>query len=62
MFFQEEEPISMVQDEPVRREKKTYEEIVKDLIVEENQYLRDLNMIIHVFRGPFDRHFPNTKV
>ena len=62
MFFQEEEPISMVQDEPVKKENKTYDEIVKDLILEEGQYLQDLNMIIRVFRAPFAKFFPRTKV
>ena len=62
MFFQEDEPTCIVQDDPVKRENKTYEEIVKDIIVEETQYLRDLNMIIKVFRAPFTEFFPRTKV
>ncbi|CAG5136425.1 unnamed protein product [Candidula unifasciata] len=61
MFFQEEDLSVMVEDEPVRREKMTYEEIVKDLIMEEVQYLRDLNMIIRVFRAPFAKLFPRSK-
>ncbi|XP_059162267.1 son of sevenless homolog 2-like [Physella acuta] len=61
MFFQEEEISVMVEDEPVRREKMSYEEIVKDLIMEETQYLRDLNMIIRVFRAPFAKFFPRSK-
>lgn len=52
----------MIEDEPVRRESMTYEEIVKDFIVEETQYLRDLNMIIKVFRAPFVELFPRSKV
>lgn len=62
MFFQEEDLSVVMEDEPVRREKMTYEEIVKDLIMEETQYLRDLNMIIRVFRAPFANLFPRSKV
>eukprot|EP00118_Oscarella_pearsei_P019533 m.208247 g.208247 ORF g.208247 m.208247 type:complete len:1270 (+) comp39702_c0_seq23:557-4366(+) len=31
----------------------TYEELIKDLLLEESQYIRDLNMISHVFRKSF---------
>ena len=63
MFTQEEDVTAMmIEDEPVRRESMTYEEIVKDFIVEETQYLRDLNMIIKVFRAPFADLFPRSKV
>ncbi|XP_070181903.1 son of sevenless homolog 1-like isoform X2 [Littorina saxatilis] len=62
MFTQEEDVTAMmIEDEPVRRESMTYEEIVKDFIVEETQYLRDLNMIIKVFRAPFVELFPRSK-
>ncbi|GFR88033.1 son of sevenless [Elysia marginata] len=61
MFFQEEDISVEVEDEPVRREKMTYEEIVKAIIVDETQYLRDLNMIIRVFRAPFVELFPRSK-
>ncbi|XP_052768277.1 son of sevenless homolog 2-like [Mya arenaria] len=62
MFSQEETEVSLpLVDEPTRRESLTYEDIVKDFILEENQYLHDLNMIIKVFRAPFARHFPNSK-
>ncbi|XP_025106105.1 son of sevenless homolog 2-like [Pomacea canaliculata] len=62
MFNQEEDVTAlMIEDEPVRRESMTYEEIVKDFIVEETQYLRDLNMIIKVFRAPFADLFPRSK-
>ncbi|XP_076442792.1 son of sevenless homolog 2-like [Babylonia areolata] len=62
MFTQEEDITAMmIEDEPVRRESMTYEEIVKDFIVEETQYLRDLNMIIKVFRAPFADLFPRSK-
>lgn len=63
MFSQEETDVSLpLVDEPVRRESLTYEDIVKDFILEENQYLHDLNMIIKVFRAPFETHFPGSKV
>ncbi|KAL8557874.1 hypothetical protein ACOMHN_037338 [Nucella lapillus] len=62
MFTQEEDITAMmIEDEPVRRESMTYEEIVKDFILEETQYLRDLNMIIKVFRAPFADLFPRSK-
>lgn len=46
----------------VRRDSLTYEDIVKDLILEETQYMRDLSLIIKVFRDPFARLFPKSKV
>ncbi|GFO27436.1 son of sevenless, partial [Plakobranchus ocellatus] len=61
MFFQEEDMSVVVEDEPIRMEKMTYEEIVKAIIVDETQYLRDLNMIIRVFRAPFVELFPRSK-
>ena len=39
--------------EKIESENKTYDVIVQDFMLEENQYLRDLNMIIKVFREPF---------
>jgi len=63
MFSPEEAEVSLpIMDEPTRRESLTYEDIVKDFILEENQYLHDLNMIIKVFRAPFAKHFPGSKV
>jgi son of sevenless-like protein len=64
LFFQDDEEtmavdIFMVDHMNVSQ---SYEEIVKDLILEENQYLRDLNMIIRVFREPFVRLYPRSKV
>ncbi|XP_033108968.1 son of sevenless homolog 1-like [Anneissia japonica] len=51
MFHHDEElSVSTLDDEtPVRCE--TYDEIVKELVLEETQYIRDLNLIIKVFRG-----------
>lgn len=62
MFSQEEEVSMPELEEPIRLESLTYEEIVKDFIFEETQYMRDLNMIIKVFRAPFVKHFPKSKV
>ncbi|XP_070577016.1 son of sevenless homolog 2-like [Ptychodera flava] len=55
MFHQDDEMsvISLVEEEPVRSGTLTYDEIVKDMIMEETQYIRDLNMIIKVFRESF---------
>ncbi|XP_063427477.1 son of sevenless homolog 2-like [Mytilus trossulus] len=61
MFSQEEEVSMPELEEPIRLESLTYEEIVKDFIFEETQYMRDLNMIIKVFRAPFVKHFPTSK-
>ena len=65
MFFQDEDVVlNNVEEEPSykQRDSFTYEEIVKDLILEETQYLRDLNMIIKVFREPFASLFAKSKV
>ncbi|XP_002735179.1 son of sevenless homolog 1-like [Saccoglossus kowalevskii] len=55
MFHQDEEMSvsSLIEDEPVKTGTLTYDEVVKDMIMEETQYIRDLNMIIKVFREPF---------
>ena len=64
MFFQDDEVSLGVEEElPIkRRDSLTYEDIVKDLVSEERQYTRDLNMIIKVFREPFTKLFPGSKV
>jgi son of sevenless-like protein len=73
MFYQEEQPISAPppavvttaedEDLPVARASVTYEEVVKDLIHDEKQYLRDLNMITKVFREEIGKLVtPFTKV
>nr|CAD7402582.1 unnamed protein product [Timema cristinae] len=54
MFYQDDDGGSAaLQDDAdpvVPRTSLTYEEVVKDLIHDEKQYLRDLHMIIKVFR------------
>jgi son of sevenless-like protein len=60
MFYQDEDTsggggmsgIGVIDDsDPVTpRTSLTYDEVVKDLIHDEKQYLRDLHMIIKVFR------------
>lgn len=62
MFYQDEDVALSIEEEPTRRTSLTYDEVVKDLIHEERQYIRDLNMIIKVFREPFDKIFPKSKV
>ena len=64
MFFPNEEDDFTVEENTtlVRRGSLTYEEIVKDLILEETQYMHDLNLIIKVFRAPFATLFPRSKV
>jgi len=67
MFFQDDEDDAIAVEEenpqdPRRAASLTYEELVKDLILEENQFLRDLNMIIRVFRADFVKLYPRSKV
>lgn len=61
MFYQDEDVALSIEEEPTRRTSLTYDEVVKDLIHEEKQYIRDLNMIIKVFRQPFVRIFQKSK-
>ncbi|XP_074642925.1 son of sevenless homolog 2-like [Tubulanus polymorphus] len=61
MFFQEEEVSFSLEEQPMKRKSLTYEGMIKDLVLEEEQYIRDLNMIIKVFRAPFAKLFPRSK-
>nr|CAD7428245.1 unnamed protein product [Timema monikensis] len=67
MFYQDDDGGSAaLQDDAdpvVPRTSLTYEEVVKDLIHDEKQYLRDLHMIIKVFREEIAKLVNNdTKV
>ncbi|XP_072516084.1 son of sevenless homolog 1 isoform X2 [Salminus brasiliensis] len=56
MFHQDEEDISgfpLMDEEPSASEEQTYYDLVKTFMAEVRQYLRDLNLIIKVFREPF---------
>lgn len=62
MFHGEDEEPALLEDEaPSGRSPSSYDEEVKDLITEERQHIRELNMIIQVFREPFVRLFPGSK-
>uniref|UniRef100_A0A8C7UA51 SOS Ras/Rac guanine nucleotide exchange factor 1 n=1 Tax=Oncorhynchus mykiss TaxID=8022 RepID=A0A8C7UA51_ONCMY len=55
MFHQDEEDISgfpLMDEEPSTSEEQTYYDLVKTFMAEVRQYLRDLNLIIKVFREP----------
>lgn len=61
MFYSDEDVALNIEEEPTTRKSLTYDEVVKDLIHEERQYIRDLNMIIKVFRVPFIPLFSEDK-
>ncbi|XP_039546172.1 son of sevenless homolog 1 isoform X2 [Pimephales promelas] len=57
MFHQVEEDISvfpLMDEEPSASEEQMYYDLVKAFMAEVRQYLRDLNLIIKVFREPFN--------
>lgn len=62
MFFQDDEGAMVVQENIIDQHSvsQSYEEVLKDFILEENQFLRELNMIIRVFREPFVRLYPKS--
>ncbi|XP_069035902.1 son of sevenless homolog 1 isoform X2 [Lepisosteus oculatus] len=62
MFHQDEEDISgfpLMDEEPSVSGEQSYYDLVKTFMAEVRQYLRDLNLIIKVFREPF---VSNTKL
>ncbi|XP_029115065.1 son of sevenless homolog 1 isoform X2 [Scleropages formosus] len=62
MFHQDEEDISgfpLIDEEPSVSGEQMYYDLVKTFMAEVRQYLRDLNLIIKVFREPF---VSNTKL
>ncbi|QQP50368.1 Uncharacterized protein FKW44_011356, partial [Caligus rogercresseyi] len=61
MFYQDE-VLTFNEDELASRQAaQTYDEVVKDLIMDEKQYLRDLHMITKVFRELFHKHKIGTQ-
>uniref|UniRef100_A0A3Q2X567 Son of sevenless homolog 1 (Drosophila) n=1 Tax=Haplochromis burtoni TaxID=8153 RepID=A0A3Q2X567_HAPBU len=57
MFHQDEEDISgfpLMDEEPSANEEQSYYELVKSFMADCRQYLRQLNLIIRVFREPFN--------
>jgi len=64
MFFQDDDETIEVDNLQIDlgNTSTLYEELVKDFVLEENQYLRDLSMIIRVFREPFVRLYSRSKV
>lgn len=66
MFFQDDDDDAFTVEEEKVVEKigteKKYQDIVQDLILDETQFMRDLNMIIKVFREPFVKLYPTSKV
>lgn len=66
MFFPGDDDLSLKAPEPespkmFHQLSLTYEDRVRDLILEETQFTRELNMIIKVFRSPFVELFPRSK-
>ncbi|XP_028256205.1 son of sevenless homolog 1 isoform X1 [Parambassis ranga] len=57
MFHQDEEDISgfpLMDEEPSANEEQSYYELVRSFMADGRQYLRQLNLLIKVFREPFN--------
>lgn len=57
MFHQDEEDISgspLMDEEPSANEEQNYYELVRSFMADCRQHLRQLNLIIRVFREPFN--------
>ncbi|XP_076354021.1 son of sevenless guanine nucleotide exchange factor isoform X2 [Tachypleus tridentatus] len=61
MFYKDEDVSLSMEEEPSRRTSLTHDEVIKDLIHEEKQYIRDLSMIIKVFRDSLTPIVPTKK-
>uniref|UniRef100_UPI00398E5F37 son of sevenless homolog 1 isoform X8 n=1 Tax=Pristiophorus japonicus TaxID=55135 RepID=UPI00398E5F37 len=53
MFHQDEEDLGVIEEEPITTGEQTYYDLVKMYMSEIRQYIRELNLIIKVFREPF---------
>ncbi|XP_059842402.1 son of sevenless homolog 1 isoform X1 [Hemitrygon akajei] len=53
MFHQDEEDLGVIEEEPINTGEQAYYDLVKMYMSEIRQYLRELNLIIKVFREPF---------
>ncbi|MED6288847.1 Son of sevenless 1, partial [Characodon lateralis] len=56
MFHQDEEDISLLpllDEEPLANEEQSYYDLVRSFMADSRQYLRQLNLLLRVFREPF---------
>lgn len=56
MFHQDDEDISglpLMEEEPSASEEQSYYELMRSFMADSRQYLRQLNLLIKVFREPF---------